>query len=470
MNQRTHLKLLILLICCCLLVGASSSSHDSAASEISLVRLILLAVSLIIFLMLSSFYSGSETAAVSLNKIRVNRLAEEGDKRAQIVKKLIETPERMLGLTLVGTNIANVITSEVGLLLVIALVHLPETNSIIVTKLQDYEEVIATVVTTVLILIFGEIIPKIIFRAKADALALRCAYLWRVSDIIFGGIANAATYLTNFFVKIISKDEPTSPDAQRDELRLLATMGEQSGNILKDQRRMIHSVLDLQNRTVEQVMVPLVDIVAVEKDTDIETFLNFTSESGFSRIPVYDGRIYNIIGIVHLLDVIYSNGDAKTIEPFLRTDLQFIPNSQNINVLLKEIPRSHHTMVFVVDEYGGIIGLVTVEDLIEEIVGEFSDERDEPHSIRLISPRLLECEGRAEIHTLSQQFGVPIPSGDYETIAGYILDQTGTIPTPGHQIQTDELIIIISDANARAIRKVRIQSKIGNFTQSEFKT
>ena len=139
-------------------------------------------------------------------------------------------------------------------------------------------------------------------------------------------------------------------------------MGEQSGDILKDQRRMIHSVLDLQNRTVEQVMVPLVDIVAVEKDTDLETFLNFTSESGFSRIPVYDGRIYNIIGIVHLLDVIYSNGDAKTIEPFLRTDLQFIPDSQNINVLLKEIPRSHHTMVFVVDEYGGTIGLVTVED------------------------------------------------------------------------------------------------------------
>jgi CBS domain containing-hemolysin-like protein len=244
-------------------------------------------------------------------------------------------------------------------------------------------------------------------------------------------------------------------------------MGEQSGGLLREQRQMIHSVLDLQNRTIEQVMVPLVDIVAVERDTDIEAFYRIASESGFSRIPVYEGQIYNIIGLVHLLDVIYSNGDAQTIQPFIRTDLQFVPESKNINVLLKDIQRNRNPMAFVVDEYGGIVGLVTVKDLVEEIVGEVSDNRGEVFPIRVIRPGLLECKGRAEIDTLRDRFGVQIPSGDYETIAGYILERMGTIPKPGDQIETEDLVITISDADARNIRRVRIRSKGGNFIKRD---
>jgi len=236
---------------------------------------------------------------------------------------------------------------------------------------------------------------------------------------------------------------------------------------------MIHSVLDLHNRTVEQVMVALVDIVAVEKDTDVDTFLQIASEAGFSRLPVYEGQINNIVGLVNLLDLIYSNSDSESLEPFVRTDLQFVPASKNTNVLLKEIQQSHHTMVFVVNEYGGVVGLSTVEDLVEEIVGELSDERDErdePESLRLISPRLLECEGRTEVDILSEHYGVPIPPGDYETIAGHILDHTGAIPKPGDKVETDGLLITISDADARRIRKVRLRSKRANFIRSETQT
>jgi CBS domain containing-hemolysin-like protein len=247
-------------------------------------------------------------------------------------------------------------------------------------------------------------------------------------------------------------------------------MGEQSGGIFEDQRRMIHSVLNLHNRTAEQVMVPLVDIVAVEKDTDVDTLLEIAAEAGLSRIPVYEGQVNNITGIVHLLDVIYSNDSSQKLESFIRPDLQFVPASKPTNVLLKEIQQSHHTMVFVVDEYGGIVGLSTVEDLVEEIVGELSDERDqrdEPDILHMISPRLLECDGRTEIGLLSSQYGVPIPPGDYETVAGYILDRTGTIPKPGDKLDTDGLVITVSDADARRIRKVRISSKAGNLVKSE---
>ena len=444
---------------CCFLIGAVPSPDSfTLLTKANLIWIAFLAFGLIVFLILSAFYSGSETALVSVDKIKMNRLAEEDNKRAKIIRDFLAKPEKMLGLTLVGTNLANVVTAQLMLLLMIVLLDASETT----------QGQVATTVTTLLLLIFGELLPKTIFRVKADALALRYAYPLRISEFILGFIVNVVTYLTNFLVKIIGKNsQSTSPDAGRDELRLLATMGEQSGELLRDQRRMIHSVLDLQSQTIEQVMVPLVDIVAVEKNTDIETFLRTASESGFSRIPVYEGQIYNIVGIVHLLDVIYANGDARTIQRFIRTDLHVVPESKNTSVLLKEIQRSRHTMVFVVDEYGGVVGLVTVEDLVEEIVGEFSYELDEGSYIRLVSPRILECEGRAEVSILHDQFGVPIPLGDYETIAGYVLERTGTIPRPGDEIETDSLKIVISDADARRIRRVRIRNMCGSFITRE---
>lgn len=471
MNRILILRITIILVCCLFLVGATESSGPEGTWKNNLLRFALLTGGLIIFVVLSAFYSGSETATVSLDRLKVYQLAEQGDKRARIIKKLVDTPEKTLGMTLVGTNIANVLASQMGLLFVIAVLQMSSITQMIIAKLKTNEQAVATLISTALILLFGELLPKTIFRGKANALALRYAVPLKISNIILRPLVNAITYLTNFLVQIGErKATPASPETHRDELRLLASMGEQSGGILVDQRRMIHGILNLHNRTVEQVMVPLVDIVAVEKDTDVGTFLEVASEAGFSRIPVYEGQVNNIIGIVHLLDVIYANDNSQKFDSFIRRDLQFVPASKPTNVLLNEVQQSHHTMVFVVDEYGGIVGLSTVEDLLEEIVGELSDERDqrdEPEILYMISPRLLECDGRTEIGVLSDQYGVPIPLGDYETIAGYILDRTGSIPKPGDKIETEDLAITISDADSRRIRKVRIRSKAGNFVKSE---
>ena len=471
MNRVYILKVAFILVCCLFLVGATNPGEPAAAWENKLFQFVLLLSGLIIFVVLSAFYEGSETATVSLDRLKIYQLAEQGDKRAQIVKKLADTPEKTLGMTLVGTSIANVLASQTGLLFVIALLQMSSITQTIVTNLRTNEQAVAIFISTALILVFGQLLPKTIFRVKANSLALRYAVPLRMSNVILRPIVDGITHLTSVLVKIGERRAaPTSADAQRDELRLLASMGEQSGGILEDQRRMIHSVLNLHNRTVEQVMVPLVDIVAVEKDTDVDNFLKIAAEAGFSRIPVYDGQVNNIIGIVHLLDVIYSNNNSQELESFIRSNLQFVPASKPTNVLLKEIQQSHHTMVFVVDEYGGVVGLSTVEDLVEEIVGELSDERDqrdEPEILHVISSRLLECDGRIEIGVLSDQYGVPIPLGDYETVAGYILDRTGNIPKPGDRVETGDLVITISDADSRRIRKVRIRSKAGNFVESE---
>lgn len=427
-----------------------------------------LALAVLVCLVLSAFYSGSETALVSVNKFRINQLVESENTRASIVHRLIESPQRMLALTLVGTNLANVLIAQLGEGLVAR--GLPN----LTVSLQGF---IATVGITTLLLIFGEILPKTIFRVKADTLALRYAYLLRLSEMVLAPLIYLVQTLTQFIVKIIDRGASTpSPDAQREELRLLATMGERSGNLHTDQRRMIHSLLNLQNRTVAQVMVPLVDIVAIEKHTKCEDFLQVAADSGFSRIPVYEEHIYNIVGIVNLLDVIYndvesetnSNSDEKsdpltnTIEPFIRTVLH-VPESKNINDLLKEIQHTQHTMVFAVDEYGGTVGLVTIEDLVEEIVGEFADERDVPEFIRLITPQILECDARTEVDLLEEHYGLAIPEGDYETVAGYILDRTGTIPEIGTELDLDDSIITVIDADTRAIRKIRIRRRLGRF-------
>jgi CBS domain containing-hemolysin-like protein len=220
--------------------------------------------------------------------------------------------------------------------------------------------------------------------------------------------------------------------------------------------------------------------------------LQIAADSGFSRIPVYEKQVYNIIGIVNLLDVIYddiasdtSGNDSnlpekdremtdpnrsekarsqpETVEPFIRTTLHFVPESKDINALLKEIQHTRHTMVFAVDEYGGTVGLVTVEDLVEEIVGEFADERDEPDLIRLIASKILECDGKTEVSLLKEHYGLIIPAGDYETIAGYILERTGTIPKVGTELNLSDAVITVINADERAIRRIRIRRKLGTF-------
>ncbi|MDE0552891.1 MAG: CNNM domain-containing protein, partial [Candidatus Poribacteria bacterium] len=320
------------------LIGANGTAQIAVLSSFT--------IAVLVCLVLSAFYSGSETALVSVNKIRLNQLVESENTKANIIRRLVESPQRMLALTLVGTNLANVLIAQLGEGLVAR--GFPN----LAVSLQG---LIATAGITALLLIFGEILPKTIFRVKADILALRYAYHLRISEVIFAPLIYLVQNLTQFLIKLIDRSARSqSPDAQREELRMLAIIGERSGNLLTDQRKMIHSLLNLQDRTVAQVMVPLVDIVAIEKNTKCEDFLQIAADSGFSRIPVYEEHIYNVIGIINLLDVIYDDvvsdtadnnlsalgkdkertgtnqpkregNPSETVEPFIRTTLHFVP-------------------------------------------------------------------------------------------------------------------------------------------------
>jgi len=208
-------------------------------------------------------------------------------------------------------------------------------------------------------------------------------------------------------------------------------------------------------------MTPLVDITALPKETSIEKLYKNVSETGFSRIPVYEDRVDNLIGLVNILDVLYSEKPASTIAPFVKRDVPHEPESKRVYSLLQELRRSRNQMVFVVDEYGGVVGLVTIEDLIEEILGEIRDEKDrgEEDDIHKTSDDLIECDGKTEIQTINNFFGMSIPPGQYKTIAGYIIFLTERIPKRGESIETENLKITVLDADSKSIRRVQIQRK-----------
>ena len=407
---------------------------------------------LVVALALTAFYAGSETAVISASKARMEVLAEEGDKRAAIIRELLDKPDRMLAIVLVGTNLMTTAAGQAGVIL---------TNYALPGQ-EGLQRLINTALMTTLILIFCEILPKIVFRARADALALRSALPLRISAALLHPIVAIVTKITSLIVRTADVEgSAEESQSMREELRLLATMGAAEGAIGKQQLQMLHRVLALENRSIGQVMVPLVNVVAMSQGAKVEDLCRKVAETGFSRIPVYEDRVDNMIGVVDILDILYYDKDSSNISAFVRRDVSYEPESKRVYSLLRELQHSRNPMAFVVDEYGGVTGLVTVEDLVEEITGEIRDEKDEDAEelIHQISDRVFECNGSMEIVDINQRYNTGIPPGDYETVGGYVSWLAERIPRPGESVETDRVRITILDSDSRRVRRVRIQRK-----------
>jgi putative hemolysin len=449
-SRSVKLAFLFLLLLGIFSMGASTGGNATQAD--SWFPVFIFSFVFIFALVLGAFYNGSETAIVSASKAKIDILAQENNFRALFIKKLWQEPDKMLGIVLAGTNLMAAAAGAAGLRLTVYAFP----------GREGLQQLINTIVMTFLILVFCEIIPKTTFRAKADSLALRSAPGLQISDFLLRPLVNLMIKITNSIVRIAGREDSRERlHRMREELRLLARMGAKGGALKKEQIRMIHSVLDLETVTLEKVMTPLVDIVALPKKTSLDDFYRIISETGFSRIPVYEERVDNIVGVVNVLDVLYSEKTAATIAPFIRRDIRYEPESRRVYPLLRELKSSQNPMVFVLDEYGGIIGLVTIEDLIEEILGDIRDEKDREVEgvIHQISDRIIECDGKTEIQSINKFYGMLIPVGDYNTIAGYVISLMERIPKRGEFIETDKLKVVVLDADSRSIRRVRIQKK-----------
>ena len=229
----------------------------------------------------------------------------------------------------------------------------------------------------------------------------------------------------------------------------------------KDQRKMIHGVLESYEQRVAQVMCPLADFVSIQAGASVAEFMRKVRESGYSRLPVYTERAYDIVGIVYVLDVIYDDAGAETIDPFIRQKPLYVPETKLVSTLLAELRYQRRSMAFVVNERAGVVGLVTMEDLVEEIVGEIRDERDDEHDIYHLNERtgVIECDGKTEIDLLKDAVEIPEGEGYYETIGGFVMQWLDKIPQKSDVAETDDLMVIVLEADERSVRRVRIVPK-----------
>jgi len=407
---------------------------------------------LVFSVIMSGFFSGTETAFVSASMARIEVLVQQNNRRALYIKRLMQEPDRMLGIVLVGTNLMNTAAGVAGLQLV----------RYTLRGREDLHELVNTLVLTFVILLFGELLPKTVFRAKANALSLRSAPILRWFDSLLRPFVIFFSKVSNLVVRWAGKeDREERVRITREELRLLAEMGEEEGALKKEQLRMVHGILDLENRTIGKIMTPLIEVCALSQNTDPQTLLTKVKQTGFSRIPVYTDRIDNITGVVNVLDVLSADPLPETIDPFVRRDIHHEPESRRVFPLLKELTRSRKPMVFVVDEYGGVVGLVTIEDLVEEVVGDIWEERDreEKKSIHKISDQVIECDGKTEILVLNHDYDFSLPEGEYNTIAGFLIERLQRIPKKGESLTLGKLKILVLDADGRSVRRVRIVRK-----------
>ncbi|NIA06948.1 MAG: DUF21 domain-containing protein [Actinobacteria bacterium] len=323
-------------------------------------------VLILVFLLLEGFFSGSETAVISADRAKLRLSASKGDNRASLALKLLAKSEDLLAITLVGTNIAVVTVTSLATLLIAR--HIPTGWN---------ESLVATLLMTPVILVFAELIPKCICRVRADSITLHIArtlYLAQrllyVIIAVAGGITRALLWL------LPGRAETASIDVSREELKALAQVGEEHGVLAPQTRRMIQSVFDLGDRLVSAVMVPLPRMAAVPLQSTIADVQCLAQRVGFSRFPVYDGPRDNIVGIVNLTDIMYSSADPSTpIDRFVRREITRIPRSKSVGALLTEFRYSQVPLAIVVDRDGRALGLLSPQDLLEEIVGSIRDER-----------------------------------------------------------------------------------------------
>lgn len=399
-------------------------------------------VILLILLLLSAFFSSAETSLTTVNKLRARSLAEDGNKRAVTMLKLIENPANMLSAILIGNNVVNLSASSL-------------TTSVVLELFGSQGAAIATGILTLLILIFGEITPKRLATLHNEKMALMYAPLFLMftrllTPVIF--IVNKLSYGVMFLLRI-DPNEKAAPITES-ELRTVVDVSREEGVLENEEHQMITNVVDFGDSLAKDIMVPRIDMVFANSEMSYDELMAAFRQDLYSRMPVYSGTRDNIIGIINLKDIFFYEGEPAEfrIQNFLREPF-FTYEFKKTSELMSEMRKNNTAMAIVLDEYGATAGLITLEDLLEEIVGEIRDEydADEVDSIRAISADEYIAEGAAKLDDINDAFGLSLESDDYDSIAGHIINRLEHLPKTGESIQEENVIFTV-----KAVRKNRI--------------
>ncbi|HJJ89917.1 MAG TPA: hemolysin family protein [Methanocorpusculum sp.] len=401
----------------------------------------------VFLLIFSAFFSASEVALVGINRAKVRVLSEEGGASGKRLEKLKNNPDHFLITILIGNNIANVGASAIA-------------TAVAFVLFGDAGVAIATGFVTILLLIFGEIGPKTFATRKTEMVALFVAtpiyYLTRVFSPIFWVYDR---------LRLIGKcgvmDVPTVTE---EEIREWIDVGEMEGAIEEDEKEMIYSVLRFNDTIAKEIMTPRPDVAVIEDISSLEDAVVHFRDTGYSRVPVYHGKIDNIVGTLNIKDLFnaYTSGNHRALVKTLMYDVYCVPESKKIDVLLRELQLRRMHMAIVLDEFGGFSGVVTFEDILEELVGDIMDESDtdEVADIIEIGDGLYMVDAQARVLLLNEHFGITLPEdpGNYETIGGLVFSRLGHTPRLGESvtIMDQRISIVVTKMRGRQILKLKL--------------
>jgi putative hemolysin len=392
-----------------------------------------------------AFFSGAEIAMVSVDRLRARHLAKSGHRPSQQVIEMIKKPEWILGTTLLGTNLCVVVGTTLA-------------TSQFYSWLGGVGVPIAIIVMTFINLVLAEIVPKSIFQQLSDWIAPRIIFALRLFTVVLFPLvwlfSKLAALLALPFGGINLKENLGI--ISKEELKLMMKMKHEKGDVKPSERKMINRLLHFTETEAGEIMVPLIDVTALSDQATIKEACDKFTQTKHRRLPIYHNRVDRIIGILISFDILGENS-TKRIKPFIRP-AYYIPPTMGVTELLKNLQNNGRSMAVVVDEFGGAVGIVTVEDILEEIVGNIEDEYDAAERLyALQKDGSIVINGRMTVEDLNEHFELKIPEGDYETVGGFIIHHLKRIPKAGEKLSLPNLELTITKATSRLIQEIIIQ-------------
>lgn len=409
-------------------------------------------------LLLSSFFSSAESAFIGLQRLRVHYLRESGVRGAAELSRVLDRPERLLATVLLGNNLVNIAAATIGTIWSVTVFGLP------------WGPLIATVGVTAIVLVFGELLPKTVAVHHAERLALNYVFPIRAFELMLYPFVSLLDRIGLGFRRLVTDAEVKRTMLSPGELRSAIDVSESEGVVQEDQAEMLHKVLEFTNRPVSKIMVPRTEITWIAAQTKLSEFLAIYSERPYSRFPVFQETTDNVIGIVSSKDVLMKltgtcDTDSVLVDDVIRP-AYFVPENMLLGRLLSEMRDLGHHVALVVDEYGGVAGMVTLGLLTEEVVGEIKDELgNEDEDFVVTGANTYKLDGGYRVEDANEELDLGLPVGDYETVAGFILSYMGRIPREGEQLKYGDLKVVVSEMRGMKIEKV-IVTKDGITTGS----
>jgi putative hemolysin len=417
---------------------------------------------LVLLTAMEAFFVAAEIALVSVRRSRIDQLMEEGSGSARRVRRLLDDPGRFLAVSQLGLTVIGFFASAYAAVsLVNGLAALIETTGMDAATAETVALIIVTLILAVFTIVFAELIPKSLALANAERFALVLSGPIDFFARILGPIVSLLTAITRLFSGLFGVSPNQEAEITAQELRLIVERGGEQGILEAEEEQMINAVIELGDRRVHEVMVPRIAVVALPSTATMDEAIERIVEEGHSRIPVYVETVDEVVGILYAKDLLPYLRDAAGPRPELRTILRpplLVPESMSIDDLLHEFQRRKVHIAIVLDEYGGTAGIVTIEDLLEEIVGEIQDEYDvEEPMVERISNDEARFDGRAAVEELGDTFDLTLELEDeeeYDTIGGLMYHRIGGVPQPGDRVTVGPLVLTVESVDGRRVDKV----------------